>query len=233
MKQLLFPVLMVFVLFTQGQGSVANELFSISSQSTPGLGETQSSFLGENMITKRTGQYLPCLEFNVSLKKEFSSAFMKGIQVINKGDLFCKRGSDRLYWQGFGLSVGMVTPFPAQVGFLELKEGKKTSKACFQTAKCFKKLKNDIFNAQFDRVDKFIVEGVDSFQHSIEYSGKDGSILTFTYYANPNNWTRDSVTREFKMDLDSSNVGGFKGAIFEVINADNVQVQYKVIRHFK
>ena len=83
---------------------------------------------------------------------------------------------------------------------------------------------------------------------SIEYSGKSGSLLTFTYSeymelkskvnqygvrSYPDKIARDAFTREFKVDLNDSSVGGFKGAIFEVISADNVQIEYKMIRHFQ
>jgi|TARA_B110000211_G_C13846274_1_gene450171 hypothetical protein len=44
---------------------------------------------------------------------------------------------------------------------------------------------------------------------------------------------RDAFTREFNVDLNDGKVAGFKGAVFEVISADNVQIEYKVIRHFQ
>ena len=115
---------------------------------------------------------------------------------------------------------------------LELREGKKTSKVCLLGSHCFKKVPNDVFVTQIEHSNFLIVED-DSLQQSIEYSGKSGSILSFTYSEYEDKMARDAFTRQFKVDLNDSSVGGFKGAIFEIISADNVQIEYKMIRHFQ
>jgi|TARA_B110000908_G_scaffold86105_1_gene102896 hypothetical protein len=117
-------------------------------------------------------------------------------------------------------------------GVLNLKRGKKTSKVCLKGIQCFKKVSNDVFDTLFEQ-DNFLAIEDDSLQQSIEYSGKSGSVLTFTYSEYKDKMARDAFTREFNVDLNDGKVAGFKGAVFEVISADNVQIEYKVIRHFQ
>ena len=43
---------------------------------------------------------------------------------------------------------------------------------------------------------------------------------------------RGAFTREFRIDISEGNIGAFKGAVFEVIEATNATITYKVLRHF-
>ena len=72
----------------------------------------------------------------------------------------------------------------------------------------------------------------DSFQQAIEYSGKSGDILTFIYSEFTEGFARQAFTRKFRVDLSEGNVGAYKGAVFEVIEATNAQIKYKILRHF-
>ena len=65
----------------------------------------------------------------------------------------------------------------------------------------------------------------------IEYAGKSRDVLTFVYSEFNPPHPRLSFTREFRIDLSEGNVGVFKGAVFEVIEATNTTITYKVIRH--
>ena len=44
---------------------------------------------------------------------------------------------------------------------------------------------------------------------------------------------RDAFMREFEIDLNEGNTIAYKGLIFEIIEADNATISYKVIRHFE
>lgn len=69
-------------------------------------------------------------------------------------------------------------------------------------------------------------------QLSIEYAGRTGDILTFIYSEISSGIARDAFTREFRIDLSEGNVGAFKGAFFEVVEANNATITYKIVRHF-
>ena len=79
----------------------------------------------------------------------------------------------------------------------------------------------------------------DKLQRQIEYVGKEGSVLNFLYTESfrgsldqPGYFARPASSRSFIVDLSEGKVGGFKGALFEVINATNAQITYKMLRHF-
>ena len=72
----------------------------------------------------------------------------------------------------------------------------------------------------------------DELQKSIEYAGRSGDTLTFFYAEFRGGAARSAFTREFTIDLSDGNVGAFKGAVFEVMEATNAAITYKVIRHF-
>jgi|TARA_B110000091_G_C13718812_1_gene433848 hypothetical protein len=69
-------------------------------------------------------------------------------------------------------------------------------------------------------------------QQSIEYAGRSGNTLTFIYAEFRGGMARSGFNREFSIDLSNGNVGAFKGAVFEVMEATNTTITYKVIRHF-
>ena len=72
----------------------------------------------------------------------------------------------------------------------------------------------------------------DRLQQSIEYAGRVGDTVTFIYSEFMGGMARDAFTREFRFDLSEGNVGAFKGAVFEVLDATNATITYKIIRHF-
>ena len=176
-------------------------------------------------MVQRTGRYLPCYKANI--RQEVQS---KQHVIIEKDALFCREAPDSKHY--LAQDVNVWTMGYELEGMLNLKRGKKTSKVCLTSIMCFEKVSNDIFATLFEQGNFLAIED-DSLQQSIEYSGKSGSVLTFTYSEYKDKMARDAFTREFKVDLNDGKVAGFKGAVFEVISVDNVQIEYKVIRHFQ
>ena len=225
MKRSFIVIVLLISTNTLGVTKEENGLFSISNENTPALNTVTTRFLGDKMTVQRTGRYLPCYKFRASLKKSFFGT----TQIIEEGDLFCRDSIDATYYV-----ARKPTSFNSGIevtNALDLRRGKKTSKVCLLGSHCFKKVQNDVFTTLFDHGNFLIIEN-DSLQKSIEYSGKSGSILTFTYSEYKDSMARDAFTREFKVDLNEGKVAGFKGAIFEINSADNVQITCKVIRHF-
>ena len=91
--------------------------------------------------------------------------------------------------------------------------------------------KTSAFDKLFQTSRPYIIRE-DKLQRHIEYSGKSRDILTFIYSEFIGGMARNAFTREFRIDLSEGNVGAFKGAVFEVIEATNATITYKVIRHF-
>ena len=203
------------------------DLYSVSNENTPAIGEALKRYLGDKMMVQRTGKYLPCYKFNISLTQRF--VFGTSTQAIQKGALFCRDSAEMPYYISRE-PTNFMSGIEAK-GTLDLQEGKKTSKVCVRGMHCFKKVSNEIFATQFEH-GNFLIVADDSAQQSIEYSGRSGPILTFTYSEYTDKLARDAFTREFKVDLNDGKVAGFKGAVFEIVSADNMQIEYKVIKHF-
>ena len=105
-------------------------------------------------------------------------------------------------------------------------------KICLHTgglnAHCKKKLSSKDF--KFGIV---FVSEKDSMQRVIEYAGKKGSIVKFIYSEYVDDMARDAFMREFEVDLNDGNIVAYKGTVFEIIEANNATITYKVVRHFK
>jgi len=84
----------------------------------------------------------------------------------------------------------------------------------------------------FCNIGKTFIPNENSTQRFIEYKGKRGEVLVFLYEelgGSPG----ISSTREFEVDLLNGNVASFKGSVFEILDANNSKIEYKVLRHFK
>ena len=228
MKRLLLLTAVLLAVISFSAVAEQQELYSASIENTPEIGEVFTRYLGDRMTLQRTGRYLPCYKSNVRLKDTFG--LTRALQIIEKGALFCKKSTDSKYYEAQNVNV-WASGYEIKAA-LNLKEGRKSTKVCLHGMHCFKKVSNDVFATQFKQANLLVID-VDSLQQTIEYSGKSGPILTFTYSEYKDNMARDAYTREFKVDLNDSTVGGFKGAIFEVISADNIKIEYVMNRHFQ
>jgi len=70
-------------------------------------------------------------------------------------------------------------------------------------------------------------------QQTIIYTGKSKSVLNFTYREFINDMARPSFTIDFNIDMDDGKEFAFKGAVFEVLKANNSGLSYKILKPFK
>lgn len=61
------------------------------------------------------------------------------------------------------------------------------------------------------------------------YLGGTGTAITLSYRESMRDMARPAFTQELKYDLSQSDIVGYKGARFQVLKADNVSIQYKVL----
>ena len=85
----------------------------------------------------------------------------------------------------------------------------------------------------FVNVSRFFSISTNTFQQSIEYAGKSGTKLNFTYTEYKEGYARDAFTRNFEIDLSEGDVAAFKGAIIKIHSATNVSIVYEVMRNFQ
>ncbi len=76
-------------------------------------------------------------------------------------------------------------------------------------------------------------EKKNSFQQTLLYNGKIGSIVAISYREFNEGVARPAFTNEVTYDLEDSKTIGYKGARIEVISATNTEITYKVISGFE
>lgn len=73
----------------------------------------------------------------------------------------------------------------------------------------------------------------DSFQQTLIYSGKVGDKINVDYREFSSNVARPAFNNDVEYDLKESKQIGYKGALLEVIDANNQNITYRVLRNFK
>ena len=144
-------------------------------------------------------------------------------------EALCKNKEDRDYQPQYDnmRQSGATMRFPVR---MTGKGDNITLKYC-ELGLCAAKQK---FNSSEITVsDRYFTVSPNSFQQSIEYAGKTGSKLNFTYSEFKQGFARDAFTRNFEIDLDEGDVAAFKGAIIKIHSATNVSIIYEVMRNFQ
>lgn len=76
------------------------------------------------------------------------------------------------------------------------------------------------------------VASENSFQQTLIYSGKIGNKINIGYREFSSNMARPAFNNDVEYDLGESKQIGYKGALLEIIDANNQNITYKVIRNF-
>lgn len=188
--------------------------------SNPEINTEASATLGENLLMQATGYYAE------SITVEALDAYTADIPNTTT---FYRVGS-RNYFESDQadtviLNNGYGSPLSRQK-FIEYVPGE--NKFCVGLLNCF----NDKEASFKYNPDKTLRIKKNSFQQVIEYNGKSGDTLRFTYREFSGDMARSAFTTDFTMDLKEGNQIGYKGAMIEVLDASNNVIKYKVLRNF-
>jgi hypothetical protein len=88
------------------------------------------------------------------------------------------------------------------------------------------------YTGNFKKATRISEQGT-SFQQTLLYSGRVGDKLKISYREFSNNSARPAFNNDVEYDFSTSKTIAYKGAMLEVISADNTSITYKVIRNFK
>ncbi|WP_245952283.1 hypothetical protein [Moraxella bovis] len=88
--------------------------------------------------------------------------------------------------------------------------------------------RNDL---QFEKKN-WISAGSSNFQQTLLYNGKVGNKINIAYREFSSDLARPAFNNDVEYDLSESNQIGYKGALLEVIEANNQMIKYKVIKNF-
>ncbi|MFX7483105.1 hypothetical protein G9F31_15020 [Acinetobacter sp. 187] len=86
-------------------------------------------------------------------------------------------------------------------------------------------------NQRMDLEDKYILSK-NSFQRSLIYNGKIGDKINVAYREFSNDLARPAFNNNVEYDLKESKTIAYKGAVIEVLDANNQIIKYRVLKNF-
>jgi len=221
--RLLMLGVMIFTLSIQAQNVPVYQNFT---SNKPNLNEKNEVYLGDKMLEQAEGSYKACV---IPKETKLANKRMYTIEY-RANEPMCKMSqNDKDYQPMYDnyRDSGNSNRFPIRIS---TKGNTVTVKYC-QMGLCAGKVKFD--KSMIEVSDKTFVYAPNSFQQSIEYAGKSGNKLNFTYTEFKSGMSRDAFTRNFQIDLDEGDVAAFKGAIIKIHSATNISIVYEVLRNFQ
>ena len=199
-------------------------LFEEYTDDRPIIDKEIKVYSGEKMISQRSGMVVPC----ITPKETWTVTKWGYIYELKKNRKVCQTIVSKKQY---------IADYPLVLNYdIELYVIAKEKKGKFRFGvggpMPTSWVKKNAIQGQDFEYSKAFKSVPESLQRSIEYSGRKGTILTFIYSEFKDGIARDAFTREFTVDLNEGNMGGFKGVIFEVLEATNFEIAYKIKRHF-
>lgn len=193
----------------------------------PEVGISTTVYLGDRMLQQRRGQYQECIipKFS-SDKKDFI-----GVNhfIVKANEPICRPSPKETkyvantYRNYFNSAGGGL--FDYKINYKPI--GLTKFKLCSQSL-----CTDEMDLSQIDN-SPYFVYSINTFQQTIEYGGRSGDILKFTYSEFTDGFARQAFTREFQVDLSQGKVAAYKGAVIEIESATNSSITYKVVRNFQ
>ena len=183
-------------------------------------------YLGDRMLVQQVGEWKEC----ITPKKTYSKSSWGWTGVYKGNEPICKSSpTDKYYFPTYiNGSNTSGTERKDRVTWSNKKGGYRLCQIQNgMSGSCIKKLNKDAVKSG-----ETFIYSENSFQQTIAYEGKSGNILKFNYAEFTNGFAREAFSHEFQVDLNEGSIAAYKGAIIEVIEANNMQIKYKVIRNF-
>ena len=205
------------------------DLYSVLNDTRPKKNKIYKVYMGDRMIHERKGYFSECFKpffsHNVNLLGGWNLLIKEGVPICKKSAK--SKNFDNVPYVN-GKNGNDIALYHISLKYYKKKD---VYKICMKTSGLSATCKKDIKQNEFEISNGFVsVEN--ELQRTIEYSGKSGNELRFIYSEFISGYARDAFNREFTMDISEGSTTAYKGAVFEVISADNASIVYKVIRHF-
>lgn len=201
-----------------------NYMPSVKQISKPEIGSTQVANLGDQLLIQGTTVERQALYFEAPQKT--------GMGVTIHQGHYAKRGENAQYEYmmiNHESGAGQVTD-PLGMPILTGIALRKADNAI-----CIINMYGGVVNCKtglnFKKVNWVSVNN-NSFQQTLIYNGKIGNKINIAYREFSSDLARPAFNNEVEYDLSESNQIGYKGALLEVIEANNLMIKYKVIKNF-
>lgn len=220
----IFLALPIVLLITGCATSLDNYQPTTQQISEPPINSINTVNVGDQMLNQGKVTKSEALYFPTTQKTSFQHTIQQGY--------FPKKGESDEYVQysisneiGAGKIIDGVLSDPTQA--LTLR--KSDNAICMFT----------IYNMNVDcktglNFEKrgWAVSGANSFQQTLIYNGKVGSKINIGYREFSDSMARSSFSNEVEYDLNDSKEIGYKGALLNIIDANNQMIKYKVLKNF-
>ncbi len=211
--------LLLIILLLAGCASAPSILWQEISY--PALNVTSDAYLGEPLLNQGHGIHADTLRVS-SVRGKFA--------VISNAT-FCRRAPGSREFFSFDNRAVMFLNFIGGArGYAnDVSYKQDTGELCIDDfwSGCF-----DASEAQFEFHTGSVCSRPNTLQQAIEYNGKSGSTLNFTYRETTGGQIAFPVTQDFTMDLNEGDIINYKGARLQVDTATNQQITYRVLKNF-
>lgn len=187
--------------------------------SKPAVGETNTASVGDQLLTYG----------NMTTQEgiRLSSMFDTGGFEFQSG--FYPKTGEEEGKEYFSAPPGAVKKGLLQDPFQSIVYKKEENKLCAVTVYNLTDCK-DAPSFQYDHI---VVEGSNSFQQTLIYSGRVGDKINIGYREFSGNSARPAFNNEVEYDLGQDMQIAYKGAELKVISANNKEITYEVISNFR
>ncbi|MEM7097947.1 MAG: hypothetical protein AAF541_06760 [Pseudomonadota bacterium] len=187
--------------------------------SYPPLNTPSTAYLGDRLLMQGSGVNADMIRVN-SLRGKFVSIH---------DQTFCQRVSGSNEYVSFNINAVMffnfIGGYRGATNRVKLKRGEL----------CISDMWSGCFSpseADFQYVPSGICSHPKALQQIIEYNGRSGDTLNFTYREVYGERVSAPLTQNFTMDLTAGNVINYKGARLRIDQASNQEISYSIIRNF-
>jgi len=218
----IIPLSIVCLITISGCASTSpKKQISYSNVSIPQLNKVTTTTLGEKLLVQGTGYHADTI--TMEPLDAYAADFTGGVFFNIPGtDTYQSNEKNTVT-----LNNGYGSPLSRQN---HIHYDRKNNEICTQKmlGNCYD---SSEMNFTYDPNKRFKIQ-TNTFQQVIEYNGKSGDTLKFTYREFSDNMARQPYTTDFTMDLSDGNTIGYKGALIEVIKASNSMIEYKLVKNF-
>lgn len=185
--------------------------------SKPPVNSINEAYMGDKLLTQGTYTERDALHIKETYKR---------FDLVIREGYYLKTGEDKdgSYYQAINNipNGGFITP--QTMGLLL----NKSNEICFISVLSTRKCLNGIKGAE----EKISVASDNSFQQTLIYNGKVGNKINIGYREFSSSAARPAFNNDVEYDLNESKTIGYKGALLEIIDANNQSIKYKVLRNF-
>jgi hypothetical protein len=196
---------------------------SVGNYTRPEIGAENIARIGDVLLTQGQGYEADCIIPSFDFQNSYGLGAVT--VTIESGRPICENESEGLYIPTYQM-ISTIS-YDRYKGMIQITDKGDVTEFCAQLYYCFEKPSTSYLE------DRRMVVIDDSLEQRIEYMGRRGDILDFTYAEFVNNMARQAFTREFSVDLNETKMLRFRGAGVDILDASQGELRYRVVSGFQ